>query len=211
MNPGTMTRGRLVVFEGPDGGGKTTLHGRVAERMPSGSTLALAFPGNTPRSLGKLVYDIHHGTLQSTDQPSQAALQMLHVAAHLDTIERLIRPAIESGTTVLLDRYWWSTWVYGIHDGVPRGLVDKMIDVEKSFLGDLAPDVVFLLVPAEPLGNDISVARYKRLSVLYREMAKLSDCPVDVVDWQMTRQEASAHVVGRLARLPGLGVRPPKR
>ena len=199
-----MTKGRLVVFEGPDGSGKTTLHGSVSESMPTDVTLALAFPGNTPRSLGKLVHDIHHGHFTSIDPPSQAALQLLHVAAHLEAIQRLIRPAIESGKTVLLDRYWWSTWVYGIHDGVPRSLVDRMIAVEQSFLGDLAPDVVFLLIPPEPHGKEISAARYKGLSVLYREVANLSDCPVDVMDCSMTRREASVHVAARLATFPSV-------
>ena len=196
-----MTRGRLIVFEGPDGAGKTTLHALVSEAMPPGATLPFAFPGHRSRSLGKLVYEIHHGTFADIEQPSEAALQLLHVAAHLDAIERVIRPTVSLGTTVLLDRYWWSTWVYGVGGGVSRRLLEKMIDVEKEFLADLAPDVIFLLVPPEPHGHKISIEEYKRLSVLYRELAQQADCPVEVLDQPLTRREAMAHVTSRIASL----------
>lgn len=196
-----MTRGRLIVFEGPDGSGKTTLHGLVSEGMPSGATLPFAFPGNRARSLGKLVYEIHHGTLADIEEPSQAALQLLHVAAHLDAIERVIRPTVDSGITVLLDRYWWSTWVYGVDGGVSRRLLEKMIDVEKELLAGLVPDIIFLLVPPEPHGHKISIEEYERLSVLYRELARQSDCLVEVLDRRMTRGEAMIHVTTRIASL----------
>ena len=169
--------------------------------MPSGSARALAFPGDEPGSLGKFVYDIHHGNLEGVSSPSAAPLQLLHVAAHLDAIERLIRPAIDSGTTVLLDRYWWSTWAYGMDEGIDRRLLAKIIDVEKVYWGDLTPDMVFLLVPPRPYSDEISIAKYNRLSRLYRTIVQETRLPVNVMDQSMTREESAEHVAAQLAAL----------
>ena len=192
-------RSRLIFFEGPDGTGKTTLHNLVAARV-SPPPIALAFPGNDAGTLGRLVYDIHHGA-PGIQQPSEAPLQLLHIAAHLDAIDRVIRPAIDSGITVLLDRYWWSTWTYGTEAGIDPALLDKMIEIERIYWGELAPDLGFLVMPPRPYNDEIEVSRFKRLSALYREVARVTDHSVDIMDQQMTRDEAAAYVVARLARL----------
>jgi dTMP kinase len=59
-------------------------------------------------------------------------LQTLHVAAHLDAIERKILPALEAGTWVILDRYWWSTWVYGIEQGISSTYLEPVIKAEQA-------------------------------------------------------------------------------
>ena len=146
------------------------------------------------------MYDIHHGTL-GIQQPSEAPLQLLHIAAHLDAIDRVIRPAIDSGTTVLLDRYWWSTWAYGTESGINPDLLDKMIEVERIYWGELTPDLGFLVMPPRPYNDEIELGKYKRLSALYREVAGASDYAVEIMDQQMTRDEAATHVMARLARL----------
>ena len=111
------------------------------------------------------------------------------------------RPAIDSGTTVLLDRYWWSTWAYGMDEGIDRRLLAKIIDVEKVYWGDLTPDMVFLLVPPRPYSDEISIAKYNRLSRLYRTIVQETRLPVNVMDQSMTREESAEHVAAQLAAL----------
>ena len=115
--------GRLFVLEGPDGVGKTTLCRALAEQLQSRGhdLLQLSFPGKQPGSLGELVYRVHHeqGPIRVGDI-SMLAKQALHVAAHIDAIDRQILPALHGGRTVLLDRYWWSAWVYGLVGGCSR-------------------------------------------------------------------------------------------
>ena len=197
-----MKQGRLIVFEGPDGAGKTSLQRCVHRSLSSEPTRCLAFPGKESGSLGKIVYDIHHGTLEGVDQPSEASLQLLHIAAHLDAIDRFIRPTIRSGTSVLLDRYWWSTWTYGAEAGVGLRLLDRMIEVEKMYWGDLAPDMAFLLVPPHPYRAEIQIQKYLRLSTLYRKIAARADFPVAVIDEPTTREELTTRVVARLSTSP---------
>jgi dTMP kinase len=74
-----------------------------------------------------------------------AALQLLHVAAHLDVIDRQIRPRVAAGEIVLLDRYWWSTWVYGVLSGTDHGTLRTMIELEREHWGELHPEAVFLI------------------------------------------------------------------
>src|SRR5688572_29956791 len=121
-----LTNGKLVVIEGPDGVGKTAIANELSLRLNhSGQPCkVIAFPGNEPGTLGKLIYGIHHDPTQfGVEQVTPTAVQVLHVAAHLDAIERSILPILRSGQYVLLDRFWWSTWVYGLVSGVNRHIL----------------------------------------------------------------------------------------
>jgi len=109
--------GRLYVFEGPDGVGKTTLSKWFAKNLRSqgaGSVIWSSFPGSERGSVGNLVYKLHHNPASigaKTVHP--LSLQLFHVAAHIDAIESRFRKETQNGTTIVLDRFWWSTWVYG--------------------------------------------------------------------------------------------------
>ena len=70
---------------------------------------------------------------------------MLHIAAHLDAIEEQILPALRDGTWVVLDRFWWSTWVYGAAFGVPERSLEAMVALEKLHWGQVEPYVLFLV------------------------------------------------------------------
>ncbi|MDE0069118.1 MAG: hypothetical protein OXO48_05350 [Caldilineaceae bacterium] len=139
--------GRLIVFEGPDKVGKSKLVGRLISRLrKAGITCEnLAFPGKQKGTLGKLVYDLHHdevpGLVHKDVNPT--SLQVLHIAAHIDAIERQILPALSDGTWVVLDRYWWSTRVYGTVKGVPKSSLKAMIALEQLHWGKVKPDVLF--------------------------------------------------------------------
>lgn len=115
-------RGGLVILEGPDGAGKTTAAAAVASelRRRGVASEAVAFPGNMPGSLGHLVYQIHHEpqAVGLEAPPHAVGLQLLHVASHLDALYQLIRPAVASGAIIVMDRFWWSTIVYGEHAGL---------------------------------------------------------------------------------------------
>jgi len=151
-----MKPGRLIVFEGPDGCGKTTLSKGLAARLLLRGEQAEwnSFPGREPGTLGNLVYRLHHEPWQlGVRGITPFSLQTMHLAAHLDAICSRLRPALESGSTIVLDRFWWSTWAYGVADGVDSEALDALIEVERRFWRPLLPAVVFVVrrqVPFRP-------------------------------------------------------------
>ena len=171
----TAAAGKLVVFEGPDGVGKSTLSALAAERLRAvGNPCELmTFPGREPGTLGRLVYDLHHTpAMRGVQTLTPTSKQALHIAAHLDAIERRIRPLLESGIHVLLDRFWWSTWVYGAVAGMDRQLLRRLIDVERAFWGDLQPAVAILICRDHPLcRTDERLDHWQRLAAEYAELA----------------------------------------
>ena len=141
-------RGRLIVFEGPDRVGKSTLVEQLTIRLrKEGVTCEhLAFPGKQPGTLGQLVYDLHHDKLRLDHKDvNSTSLQVLHIAAHIDAIEGRILPALQAGTWIVLDRFWWSTWVYGVTKKVPEESLKAMIGLEQRHWGQTMPDVLFLV------------------------------------------------------------------
>lgn len=158
--------GKLVVFEGADGTGKTTLVKAIEGSLLAAGVncVRFAFPGSEEGTIGWLVYKIHHRPSEfGLAQLTAASLQTLHVAAHVYAIETRILPALRIGTCVLLDRFWWSTWAYGLVGGVSRRVINQLIRFEKAVWGDTRPEaVVYLVRPG--VGNPALNRVYERLA-----------------------------------------------
>ena len=198
--------GGLIVFEGPDATGKSTLIAAVAAWLDERAVdfEVHAFPGNITGSLGELVYRIHHDPRAvNIDAITPSALQALHVAAHLDAIERRIVPALRAGRLVLLDRFWWSTWAYGVVDGVETNLLESLISIERRAWGEWRPAAVVL--PRRPS----AWLERPALAAAYGELAERSEGEhaVFAVDASSTRERALAELI---ARLPLLSLRRPR-
>ena len=69
-----------------------------------------------------------------------ASKQLLHIAVHVNAIIERIQPALKRGVTIILDRFWWSTWVYGRLDGVSSNTLDAMIGIEQEVWADIRHD-----------------------------------------------------------------------
>jgi len=159
--------GRLFVFEGPDGVGKTTIINEAEKRLhESGQTCArFSFPGREPGTLGAHIYALHHKPAQfGVEDLSALSLQILHVAAHVDTIERRILPLLRRGETVLLDRYWWSTWIYGSAANVPEAQLNQLLSVERLIWQEVTPTTLFLMSRSSTLVPQEIVQTYQKLA-----------------------------------------------
>jgi len=166
--------GRLYVFEGPDGVGKTELSRRFADHLnrEGESAIWMSFPGRDEGTLGKLIYDLHHAPASfRLGKITPASLQTLHIAAHLDAIERVILPGLRQGKSVVLDRFWWSTKVYGIASGCGKSLLDAMIDVERAAWGHVSPASVFLIRRHGPPLRPGAEADWAKWVDLYERLA----------------------------------------
>lgn len=125
----------LIIFEGPDGCGKTTL----AKKLAYDNQYAYyAFPGREDGTLGEAVYKFHHSMAASYACPE--ALQLLHVAAHINALKTRLLPWLDKGVTVVLDRFYWSTYVYGKAYDAPANFLHSIIELElplwKQYLDD---------------------------------------------------------------------------
>lgn len=160
--------GRLIVFEGCDNVGKSTIMKSFAKRLELTKTpfVQLAFPGHETGSVGKWVYDFHHDP--GKQDADKTCLQMLHVAAHIDCIQSRIKPLLEKGHWVILDRFWWSTWVYGVIGGVDKIHLRQMIKIETDFWGAQKPDCLFFIRRKVAVQNDQS----KMLSNEYEKLSR---------------------------------------
>ena len=140
--------GYLFVFEGPDGVGKTSIISELNAQLNSHDLpiVNLSFPGKQDQTLGKLIYAIHHDSdSYGVSKMHPASKQILHIAAHIDSIENTIVPLLNSGKIILLDRFWWSTVVYGKSEGIKEDVLDTMIKLENYFWENKQPDGLFLL------------------------------------------------------------------
>lgn len=164
--------GKLFVFEGPDGVGKTTLSQWFAEILRSQGTRPViwsSFPGNEKGSVGNLVYRLHHNAADlevGTIHPT--SLQLFHIAAHIDAIESRFAKCIRDGAAVVLDRFWWSTWVYGRFHGGDTVTLDRMIALEKRSWGKIKPAKIFLVTHRISETSE----KHKRLDQLYAQLAR---------------------------------------
>ncbi|HEV3456480.1 MAG TPA: nucleotide kinase domain-containing protein [Thermoanaerobaculia bacterium] len=196
--------GRLIVFEGPDGVGKSTLSAALAEELRGRSrgVELMTFPGKEPGSVGKLVYDVHHEPDRfGVGKLAPVSLQALHIAAHLDAIERRILPALQAGVDVVLDRYWWSTWVYGVVAGIDRRVLEALIEVERTCWGKVKPEAVFLIRRETPIDRSDAMPFWLALCREYDSLAGREEgrYPVFTIDNSATVTEALGAIRGKLA------------
>jgi thymidylate kinase len=188
--------GNLIVLEGPDGVGKSTLTSALVDRLCEFGIPchAYAFPGNEPRTLGSLVYRLHHkDEALGVDTIAPIALQAAHIAAHMDAIERVFRPKLESGENIVLDRYWWSTAIYGALGGAPRDILEGLIAAERLCWRALQPLMVFLIDRHQPWRKSEDSPAWHDLAREYKKLAdkeQVATCveviqndidPIDVV------------------------------
>lgn len=169
------TRGKLFVFEGNDGAGKSTLIRSAVAGLSAGGVecVTFSFPGRSAGTVGKLVHDIHHDPARvGIHEISAASLQALHVAAHLDAIQRQILPTLSQGRHVLLDRYWWSTLVYGSVAGVPRSVLRALLRAERMVWGRVVPDMIFLITRPGTETTAID-GQYERLARSKRRVGRV--------------------------------------
>lgn len=189
--------GSLFVLEGPDNAGKTTLARRFAEVLKERGhkVILYSFPGREPGTLGELVYRVHHSPegLGITQPIDHASLQILHVAAHVNAVNRTIGPAIESGVDVVLDRYWWSTWVYGRQGSVPAEMLHAMLRVEELRWEDMRPTLIFLIRRSLGSSDPMLLSYYQELAHL--EATRNPLIPIVKVDNDGSIDEALRDIV----------------
>jgi dTMP kinase len=132
--------GRLIVFEGGEGSGKSTQLGRLSAVLTERGVahVSLREPGGTP--LGTEVRRVLLDRASDIDPRAEA---LLFMASRAQLVEREIKPALARGDVVLLDRFFLSTYAYQIAGhGLPEGDVRQANGFATN---GLVPDLTLLL------------------------------------------------------------------
>lgn len=200
--------GQLIIFEGPDGVGKSTISREVQKRLQlyGENSDLLTFPGREEGTLGQLVYKIHHEPEKlGLTSLTGCSLQVLHIAAHLDSIESRIIPALAEGKTVLLDRYWWSTWVYGLLGGIEPGFLKTMIDLELNQWANIVPSIAVLVRRESPIDRNEPITYWRKLRSEYDRLARREhqEYPIIFLDNNGTLESSVDTVVHAIREITG--------
>jgi dTMP kinase len=184
-------RGLFIVLEGPEGSGKSTLVGPLAERMRSNGVdpLVLREPGSTRAA------EIAREALLDPEHPVGPLAELfLYLAARADLVQSTIRPALDAGRVVLSDRYALSTEAYQM---AGRGLDPILVKAgNQAATGGLWPDLTLILDLPPELGQARQIAAGKRQDRLDRESAEFHR---RVVDFYLAIQgKGVRHLDGRL-------------
>ena len=139
-------RGKFVVFDGPDGCGKTKQREMVGNRLQKAGADVVHCndPGGT--RFGDMVKGIllHHD-LSKMDVRCETFLFM---ASRAQLVGEVVEPAIKAGKTVLCDRFISSTCAYQVAAGYD---LQRVIELGRYAVGDTWPDLTVILdvEPAE--------------------------------------------------------------
>ncbi len=114
--------GRFIVFDGPDGSGKSTQFSRFAAhcRHAGLSVCEVREPGGT--SIGEQIRSVLLDPRNT--EISLPTEMLLYMASRAQLIEQVVRPALEERSLVLADRFISSTLAY---QGTAAGMTPTQI------------------------------------------------------------------------------------
>ena len=142
--------GRLLVFEGAEGVGKTTQIRRLCQTLAERGIryLGVREPGGT--AIGN---EIRRLLLEPGRDMFARTEALLFMASRAQLVEGDIRAALDRGELVIADRFFLSTYAYQI---AGRGLPEnEVISANRFATGGLVPDLTILL----RLSVDAALAR----------------------------------------------------
>jgi dTMP kinase len=132
-------RGIFVTLEGGEGAGKSTQAAALKSRLEAFGRLVVQVrePGGT-----KFGEDLRELLLSSSKLATRTEM-LLFMAARSELVDKVIRPALESGIDVICDRFIDSTTAY---QGYGRGLDLALIEtMNNAVIEDCRPDLTVLL------------------------------------------------------------------
>lgn len=136
-----MSRGFFITFEGGEGAGKSTQIQRLADRLRQRGLEVVVSrePGGSPGAEA-----VRHVLLSGAAEPFGPMMEaILFAAARSDHVAQVIRPAVERGAVVLVDRFLDSSRVY---QGVTGGLdPELMTALERVAIDGMMPNLTLIL------------------------------------------------------------------
>ena len=206
-----MTLGRFITFEGVDGAGKSTqLEYAVKYLEDRGvNVVKTREPGGT--EIGETIREL----ILQASSPLDASTELLMIfAARNEHIERVIKPAIARGNTVICDRFTDATFAY---QGGGSLMDSSRIEIIEAWVqGTLQPHLtLFFDLPirdAQRRMGDRSRDRFESEEIAFHERVRRSYLKraeqfpdrIKVVDSTRSKGQVRTAVEQRLSALCGL-------
>ncbi|MCM3768395.1 dTMP kinase [Neobacillus niacini] len=125
--------GVFITFEGPDGAGKTTILGMVAERLQN--VLVTREPGGI--DIAEQIRRVILAKENTAMDPRTEAL--LYAAARRQHLAERVKPALKEGKIVLCDRFVDSSLAY---QGYARGLgIEEVWSINQFAIENMLPEL----------------------------------------------------------------------
>ena len=195
----------FITFEGGDGSGKSTQVNLLKDNLHNLNfeTIKTREPGGTPSA--EILRDLlTTGEVEKWTPMSEALLMW---ASRYEHLIQVIEPALNSGKNVICDRFYDSTYAY---QGVAHNLgIDKMEKLKKIIIGDIEPDVTFVLDIDPKVGLKRSLDRpnqenrfesynidfHNKIRSAFLEIAKKNKNRCVVVDASLNEQEINNLII----------------
>ena len=137
--------GKFIVLDGPDGCGKTVQLELLFTYLKNKGVPVVQTndPGGTKigNQISRLLKYDAQGVMDVQTEV------MLFMASRAQLVAEIIKPALETGKTVLCDRFISSTCAYQGSSGYS---VEKIIELGKLAVGDVWPDLTIIIdIPVE--------------------------------------------------------------
>ena len=195
----------FITFEGGDGSGKSTQVNLLKDHLDNLNfeTIKTREPGGTPSA--EILRDLlTTGKVEKWTPMSEALLMW---ASRYEHLIQVIEPALNSGKNVICDRFYDSTYAY---QGVAHNLgIDKMEKLKKIIIGDIEPDVTFILDIDPKVGLKRSLDRsnqenrfesynidfHNKIRSAFLEIAKKNKNRCVVIDASLNEQEINNLII----------------
>lgn len=202
-----MAHGFFITVEGGEGAGKSTMLAFMRDWLAKAGhdVVVTREPGGT--ALGERVRDIllHARELHMTAETEA----LLMFAARAEHLERVIRPALDAGKTVLCDRFTDATYAY---QGGGRGLsAARIAQLEAWVQGALRPNLTLLLDVPVDVGLQRANQRsepdrfereqkefFERVRATYLDRARHEPQRMRVIDASRTPEEVRQQIAAVL-------------
>ena len=134
------TKGKFIVFEGTDGSGKSTQMKMLGKYLKAKGVPCYPTHEPTDSPFGALLRSCLTGRVEA-DERAIAALFAADRIDHITNTVNGILKKLDEGTTVLCDRYYFSSFAYN-GGFVP---IEWVVELNKPAMGLLRPDLTIFL------------------------------------------------------------------
>jgi dTMP kinase len=124
----------LINLEGIDGCGKSTQTTLLKKKLEEKGETVIVLKEPTKEPHGQKLWDVLHGKRKATNEEILTFF-LLDRKQHVD---EKIQPALDKGTVVLMDRYYYSSMAYQVAGGLDVEYVRNKHDFAPN------PDIVFI-------------------------------------------------------------------